>query len=36
VTCEAGNAYRAAGRRVADSMLAEAAAHLFGVEGKVG
>jgi hypothetical protein len=36
VTWEAGNALRAAGRRLADSMPEEAAAHLFGVEGKVG
>ena len=31
VTCAAGNAFRAAGRRLLDSMLAEAAVHLCGL-----
>jgi ketosteroid isomerase-like protein len=35
VTCEAGNAFRAAGRRLPDSMLEEVAADLCGL-GKVG
>ena len=33
VTCEACNAFRAAGRRFPDSMLEEVAAHLCGLEG---
>jgi hypothetical protein len=35
VTCEAGNAFRAAGRRLPDSMLEEVAAHLCRL-GRVG
>jgi hypothetical protein len=33
VTCQAGNAYRAAGRRLPASMLEEVAAHLCRLEG---
>jgi hypothetical protein len=33
VTCEAGNAFRAAGRRLPASMLEEVAAHLYRLEG---